>query len=79
MGRSNLKSEHAYVLHKLVIRYRAACFFTIYIMSLKSGEAERTIEYVRVVMSLFLTEVNVLYTIDTHQCEALLICGQMLL
>ena len=38
-----------------------------------------TIEYVRVVKSLFLAKENVLYTIDTHQCEALLICRQMLL
>ena len=37
------------------------------------------IEYVRVFKSLFMTEVNVLYTYDAHQFEALLICMQMLL
>ena len=38
-----------------------------------------TIEYARVFKSLLLTEVNVLYTSDIHQCEALLICRQVLL
>ena len=35
------------------------------------------IEYVRVFKSLFMTEVNALYTYDAHQFEALLICRQM--
>ena len=39
----------------------------------------QAIEYVRVVKSLFLIKVNALYTIDTHKCEALLMCRQMLL
>ena len=37
------------------------------------------IEYVRVFKSLLLTEINALYTYDTHQLEALQICRQMLL
>ena len=35
-------------------------------------------ENVRVFKSLFLTEANVLDRIDTHQCDALLICSQNL-
>ena len=37
------------------------------------------IEYVRVFKSLPLTEMNALYTYDTHQFEALQICTQMML
>ena len=37
------------------------------------------IEYVRFFKSLFMTEVNALYTYDAHQFEALQICRQLLL
>ena len=37
------------------------------------------IEYVGGFKNLFLTEVNAVYTYDTHQFEALLICRQMML
>ena len=39
----------------------------------------RSVEYVRVFKSLFMTDVNVLYTYDVYQFEALRICRQMLL
>ena len=51
-----------------LLKQLITCFFKV-----------RAIEYVGVFKGLFLTKVNVLYTYDTHQCEALLICRQMLL
>ena len=49
------------------------------IRQLHFGSCETLIEHVRVFKSLFMAEVNVLYTYDAHQFEAVRICRQMLL
>ena len=46
---------------------------------LETGLLLESIRYVRVFKSLCLTEINALYTYNTHQFEALQICRQMLL